>query len=316
VRRRDREAAAREVFLEDRDRERGAFVGVRAAPELVEKDEAPRRRAREDPRRARHRGREGREVAEEVLRVARDDEDRVEDGSVEPGRGGDREARLGEQREEPGRLHRDALAARVRARQEQRSHAFGQLEVERHRVGVALLVLAEDLGAQLGEALVEERVARGPEDEPLAELREDAVRDRRELGPRLRGVELREDLDRDEELGPALREARRERDEDAVHFLALFLERLGERVVVLDDGERLDEERLARARLLVHEALHGLAPVRAHGQAVAPALSPSRSRRRARRPAGARARRACARRPGGAGGSRREARRGARRPCP
>ena len=114
---------------------------------------------------------------------------------------------------------------------------------------MALLVLAEDLRAQVGEPLVEERVARAPEDEALAELGEDASRRRRELRPRLRRVELREDLHGGGELGPPLREARREGDEDAVHFLTLFFQRLGERVVVLDDRERLDEERLAGARI-------------------------------------------------------------------
>ena len=55
-------------------------------------------------------------------------------------------------------------------------------------------------------------------------------------------------------------------------LLALLLERLGEGVVRLDDGERLDEERLARARLLVDDPGDALAPVGADGQAVAPPL--------------------------------------------
>ena len=57
-----------------------------------------------------------------------------------------------------------------------------------------------------------------------------------------------------------------------MHFLALFFDGFGERVVVLDDEERLDEDGLARARPLVQEAAHLVAPIRAHGQAVAAAL--------------------------------------------
>ncbi len=53
-------------------------------------------------------------------------------------------------------------------------------------------------------------------------------------------------------------------------LLALLLERLGERVVRLDDGERLDEEGLPRARLFVDDPGDALAPVRADREAVAP----------------------------------------------
>ena len=147
-----------------------------------------------------------------------------------------------------------------------------QLEIERDRVRVPLLVLAEDLGPQGPETTVQERVARAVQDEPFAELREHAADGRREFGAGLRGVHLREDLERGEEVASSGREARREGDEDAVDFLALLLERLGEGVVVLEDGERLDEERLPGARFLVHEPRHRVAPVRPHGEAVAAAL--------------------------------------------
>ena len=149
VRRGDREAAAAEVLLEDRRRDGAPLVGVGAAPELVEEDEAPRRRGGERRRRARHRAREGGEVAEEVLRVARDDEEPVEDGERRPRVGRDGEARLREEREEADRLHRDGLAAGVRAREEDEPLPLVEDEVERHGVGRALLgPLPEDLLAQ------------------------------------------------------------------------------------------------------------------------------------------------------------------------
>ena len=56
-------------------------------------------------------------------------------------------------------------------------------------------------------------------------------------------------------------------------LLALLLERLGEGVVRLDDGERLDEEGLPRARLLVDDPGDALPPVGADREAVAPPFS-------------------------------------------
>ena len=195
VRRRDRDAAAREILLEDGDRERRAFVGVRAAAELVDEHEAPRRRLGEDARRARHRRRERREVAEEILRVARDDEHLVEDGERRARRGRDREARLREEREEADGLHRDALAARVRAGQEEKARSLGQLEVQRHRVGVAFLELSEDVRAEIREAPVEKGMARPPKDEPVRKVGEHAGDARREFRARLIRVQLGEHLD-------------------------------------------------------------------------------------------------------------------------
>ena len=163
-------------------------------------------------------------------------------GSVEPGAARDREARLREQREEADGLHRDALAARVRAREEEKPRALGQLEVERHGVRVALLELSEDVRAELREAPVEKGMARGPENEPVREVGEDARDARRELRARLVRVELREHLDGGHEVLAPRGETARQRHEDAVHLLALLLDGFGERVVVLDD------ERAARRR--------------------------------------------------------------------
>ena len=187
-----------------------ALVGVGAAPELVEEDEAPRRRRGERRGRARHRAGERGEVAEEVLRVPRDDEEPVEDGERRAGVGGDGEARLREEREEADRLHRDRLAAGVRAGEEDEPLPLVEDEVERHGVGGALLgPLPEDLLAQRREAPVEKRVARPLQDERAVRVGEDARRAARELGARLVAVELREDLDGGEELAPPRREARR-----------------------------------------------------------------------------------------------------------
>jgi hypothetical protein len=99
--------------------------------------------------------------------------------------------------------------------------------------------------AERREAPVEERVPGLLQDERAVRLREDPLRAAGELGARLVAVQLREDLDGGGELPLARGEPRRERDEDPVDLLALLLERLGERVVRLHDGERLDEERLA-----------------------------------------------------------------------
>ena len=86
--------------------------------ELGGKSEAARRRDGERCSGPRHRPRERGEVAEEVLRVARDDEELVEDGEGGAGVGRNGEARLREEREEADGLHRDRLAAGVRTREE------------------------------------------------------------------------------------------------------------------------------------------------------------------------------------------------------
>ena len=196
------EAAAAQVLLEDRRGDGAPLVGVGAAPELVEEDEAPRRRGGERRGRARHRAGEGGEVAEEVLRVPRDDEEPVEDGERRPGVGGDGEARLREEREEADGLHRDRLAAGVRAGEEDEPLPLVELEVERHGVGAALLgPLAEDLLAQRREAPVEKRVAGLLQDERAVRLGKDARRAARQLGARLVAVELGEDLHGGDQLG-------------------------------------------------------------------------------------------------------------------
>ena len=81
----------------------------------------------------------------------------------------------------------------------------------------------------------------------------------RERGAGEHEVDLRDRLDERGERGLDLADAPRERAQDARDFLALGALRLSESVRLLDDGERLDEQRLPRRGAVVDDAGHGTA---------------------------------------------------------
>ena len=84
-----------------------------------------------------------------------------------------------------------------------------------------------------------------------------APRQRRESTPAgEREVERAGRLDQRLELGRALADEPRELAQDPLDLLALGARGLGKPVVQLDDRERLDEQRLPRARRVVHDARH------------------------------------------------------------
>ena len=201
---------------------------------------------------------ERREAHRDGLFVADVGQDGVEDG--ERGLvGGRPEPALMQQRREAERLQRDGLAAGVRPRDDERPEVV-ELEVDRHR-----------------DRRIEQRV-------PCA-AKVDAVTDRHlgapprpREGPARDGeVDLPDGLDeRDEPVGAGAHGGR-ELAQDPRDLVALCALRLTEPVRVLDDGERLDEERLARAGAVVDDAGHAPAggrserehgPARARGDEV------------------------------------------------
>ena len=79
-------------------------------------------------------------------------------------------------------------------------------------------------------------------------------------------VDLRDSPHQDANVLGALADRRRQLPEDPIDLLPLRTGRLGLAVAQLDDLERLDEERLARARRVVDDAGHGAARARLDGE--------------------------------------------------
>jgi len=157
--------------LRDGPREAEAVVRRRAAPELVDDDEAIARRLAQDGARLEHLGHEGRHALE--LRVAGADaaQDRVEDGHL-GARAGHKGADLGEERDEGRLADEDRLAAGVRTRD----------DAELARVALEVDVVGDKVDALLH---LEARVARLVELEAAGAALEDGrldVRDRRDEG--------------------------------------------------------------------------------------------------------------------------------------
>src|SRR5215217_9733663 len=88
----------------------------------------------------------------------------------------------------------------------------------------------------------------------------------RDVGAREDEIELRGRLDQCVEWLGARAHGGGERAQDPFGLLALRASRFGEPVVELDHGERLDENRLPRARRIVDDAGHLAARARLDGE--------------------------------------------------
>ena len=155
-----------------------------------------------------------------------------------------------QERREAERLQRDGLAAGVRARDDDRPQ-LAELEIDRHRCG-----------------RVEERVPRAEKDDLVADRHLCAPPRPRESPARDGEVDRPDGLDERDEPPLAGADRGRQLAQDPRDLVALGALRLTEPVRVLDDGERLDEERLARAGAVVDDAGHAPArgrPDREHG---------------------------------------------------
>ena len=181
--------------------------------------------------------RERREAHRDRLLVADVDEDLVEDG--QGGRVRRRpQAALVQDGGEPERLQGDGLAAGVRPADHERAEA-AEVEVDRHC-----------------RRPVEQRVARPAQHDFVALSHESAAPAAREAAAGDREVELCRGTDEcDERIGLGGDE-RGEVAQDARHLVALGDLGLAQPVRVVDGCERLDEERLAGAGGVVHDAGH------------------------------------------------------------
>ena len=156
--------------------------------------------------------------------------------------------RLMEERREPDRLQRNGLAAGVRAADHERADA-AELEVDRDR-----------------RRRAEQRMTGADEPHVVRDLDRCAAPGPREPAARERQVERAGRLDEHVQRVGLRRDGRRELAEDALDLLARVRRSLGQAVVQLDDGERLDEERLPGARRVVHHSRHLRTSRRANGE--------------------------------------------------
>ena len=257
----DQRATIREHF-EDRPRQRRALVGIGARAELIEQDERALIGLGEHLADLLDERGERREVLGDRLIVADDGEDPFEHRHARALRRGDVAAGLRHQREQRERFERDRLAAGVRAGDEQQRSIGRQLEIHRH-----------DLAGRIAPLLREQqRVARG------LEIHATVTIDGRPRGLHALGqMRTREDpVERTQRL-----DERRQRlalsahgvgqlGEDAGRFLLLVALEGDEVVVRLDHRFRLDEQRLAALRAVVHDAAQSAAGFRAQREHVAP----------------------------------------------
>ena len=157
MRRHDDTRPAREALLEKRDRQGAALFRVGRAADLIDQGEHPRPRFPQDRRHGLHRGGERGFAREDLLRVADLGADRAEHGDARGGPAGKRQAGLGHEREEPGRLQDDRFASRVGPRDGEQAlvrlaqDALGRKPAHAQRIRQG--------GDILGKPVIEERRA-------------------------------------------------------------------------------------------------------------------------------------------------------------
>ena len=116
---------AREVLLQERDRERAPFFRIGRASDLVDEREPARSRLGEHRVERLHRRGERRAAGQDLLRVADLRADRAEDGHARGRTAEERQTRLRHQGEESGGLEHDGLAAGVRTGDDEQAFCAG-----------------------------------------------------------------------------------------------------------------------------------------------------------------------------------------------
>ena len=161
-------------------------------------------------------------------------------------------ARLRQRRDEAERLEQHRLAAGVRSGDEQRALVGIHLEIERHDV----------------DALREQqRMPSVADREALARRRRASAGAQRELDrearARVQRVELDERVERREHRVAMRTQRVGELAQNALDLLELLGLELANAIAELDRRRRLDEQRAARRRRVVHDAADGAARLRA-----------------------------------------------------
>ena len=257
VRRDDRAPAPVQVRLQIRHGQGAALFRIGCGADLVHEREVARGGFFEDSGERLHGRRERRAVRQDLLRVADLRSDRAEYRKTRSDLRGHREAGLGEQAEEAGRLQNDRLAARVGTGDHEQTRRGGQLEIESDRV-LRRPRLAEHAPPQRGEPGVKQRMARAGQDPGavLGDFGDPPAGDLSELDFRFQRVQLGEDRDGLPEGRLRFEHRAAEAREDLLDFPPLFRGEQGELVVGLDDLQRLDEDGLSGAGTVVDDAGH------------------------------------------------------------
>ena len=251
-------AAARQVLLDERDREGAPFFRIGRAADLVDESERARPRPIQDRGERFHRRGERRAAGQDLLRVADLGADRPEDGHSRGRTAGERQTRLRHERKEPGGLEHHGLAAGVGTGDDEQALLRGELEVERDDGlrGTLRPGLGERPAPQRGQGGIEQRVPRRRE-RPPSVVRQlgKASRGRfPKLDLRLERVERRHLRDGLFQVLRSVQDLLAKGRQEAFHFVPLFRRQQGELVVGFDDVERLDENGLARSGSVVHDA--------------------------------------------------------------
>ena len=230
-------AAARAGILQNRHGKRRALDGVCSRAELVEEKKRSVAALFEHVHDVHHVRREGGERLLDALLVADVRKDFIKYGNAAALCGGNVQAALRHKAEKADGLERNGLAAGVRAGDDERIVILAELHIDRH-----------------GLVLIEQRMARPAQpDAALGELRRAGIQLEAEFCPREDAVEPHERG----EVGVDILAVRgtlggklRENALDLRFFLRF---QLADLVVCLDRRHRLDEERGAGGRNIVHE---------------------------------------------------------------
>ena len=235
------ERAALARVLDDGDGQRRALGRVRAGAELVEQQQRPVVALLEHAHGVRHVRRERGQRLLDALLIADVGHDLVEHRHGAAVGARDVQAALRHGREQTDGLERDGLAAGVWAGDDERVEFAAERNIDRHS-GV----------------LRQQRMARAAQLQVLVrQLRRDRVELVGELCLGKNEVEAHEHVKVARDVLPVRGALGRELSEDALDLRLFTCAQLPQLVVRLHGGHRLDEQRRAGGRHVVHEAGHG-----------------------------------------------------------
>ena len=235
------ERAASARVLDDGDGQRRALGRIRARAELVKEQQRALIARLQHTHGVGHVRRERGQRLLDALLVADVGHDLVEHGHGAAVGTRDVQAALRHRREQTDSLERDGLAAGIRAGDDERVKLAAERHVDRH-----------------GGILRQQRMARAAQRELLIRER---GRDRVKLVGKLclgkDEIKAHEHVKVARDVLAVRRALRRELGQDALDLGLFARTQLAQLVVRLHGGHRLDEQRRAGGRHIVHEAGHG-----------------------------------------------------------
>ena len=252
VRRGHDHGAARAEVLDERRTQRAALHRVRARADLVEQDERGQLQVLVHRHDVADVAGEGGDAGRDRLLVSDVREDRAKHGHPRPRRRRHVQPGLRHEGQQPRRLQRHRLAARVRSGDDQHRGRGDRAHV--HRRG---LPRRRVVGAQPRAHLRnQQRMPRVPELEMQlgAQLRRDACDQARERGARLNLVDLRGGREGMAQVEGALAQRVGQLEEDPLHLGRLAVAEGDDVVVDLDGAERLEKQARPAARAAVDDA--------------------------------------------------------------